>query len=1544
MESHYGEETVDELEQDVHKAKGKIDNLYNKGLDKLEKKLNDMQSDSSKNDSENNSEDNSKNNQKEEPDSNSKDDSKSDSKDNSKDKEPSQKSKENDSNKEKNTKDKEPSKTPDEKNAQETHKSSDVKSPKNNTESTPPKKNNPFDQAKNAGKNIKDKAKNAGKKIKETGNEIKKVGKEIGSEAKATAGALKEGNIKEAGQHLGKAAMAAPKAEMNALKKGIGKAADKAGGAGNLAGGAVDAIGNAAKNAGRMNNNNASGQVVNGMTDAAVDATKTAVKAGIAAARIAASGGADIGAWIQLLKSGIVKYIVIGALLILALPIIVLVVLPGALLAMAWAKICEAFTALCESLNPTVYESFSMEDQYEILAKAFGDEVLRAYGDMKDTVHAEIDAQVTGVENEWLTIINNNKAKLSGFDHLYTEPEAELMHSPIHKPYIGMPTQENLTSIPVFIGGYTGDIEVWGDDDSQTNPYFNKGLLKCTDTSPEHKHINGCYATGHESYFDEQKSRDDIDSQVGYAAISDMAYLVSGYNVSMLEAPIIDMGSEVSALKAGKTIVKYKIDIATRIFTNDLQTNIDAQGGGFWGVLAGTFDTIITAAKDTLAQIFGAETSFFTFDGKYKVKSEWREREVLEYTEKLYHVKVPNYIYYWDLYYDCNGEICHHCDASHGYQEGYSKADLHCTTEEHTHVTSCYHSHTAPSGSCYSTTTYYTCGLSSSSVMCGQTAGESHSHTDSCYHEHSSSCRSRYLSCSLSITIPRCNKTPHSHDNSCYYWKCSGCECTEEGGHKISSVTNGTLYGEVFPYTRIKEAYTHTEQFNFSYYDAIYYKPTSTPSDVTSQIPDYATLVSSSYQSYQERTVDEFDLNRSEYKVVLKGYWYNYLKTEASAFDVDRILKAVFETSPYYYGYITYYYTDHDDVKVTTDDRIIAEHGGYVDAWKYVIGKQEYTMNGITNKVGTEGEDANGRPFIEQIEFGIDQQPYYQQNLTYSFPCNCDTTNVKTSDNCCPMCKQPAERTTELNDGTNAPGIGNRPITNLGILAVRNGYYFSMYTNNTLDADALKTIVGAEKSKTTKMLTTESKQSISDYVGDRTTHGAKEPMYANVELTDEYGKHYYPITVYDRVISVKNTSLKTLKNCEWIQLSMAENGLEFDYKRNELGEITSAKKINPLATYMSEVILSNYSTAYKDVYKISDPRDGIQIGIGRWQGDTAYYFLRELKELYNVPFNLKLSSLGITNHNEYFEHWSNNTTKMNSITKELLSNGKAEQIKKFEEDATNVLKTYKNKGITDTPTLTFLSIVAMHLDDDDNTSRLLFENLATNYKTKTLLEESLTVPYEETDVAQWFKHNEQYNIQLDTRFKKYYNTIINDATNGNVPEIPTDIIPSETLQNIANKATNIITTHQSNGNNLLVASALSSRKQNVDLFLTNLQKIDTYAEGQAIGDSLTFIRAMFAWFGYSDLPSTILDWNLQTTFKRVDNSNHLISGDIIVWSYMGNRCIELCVGNIDGMSEPKPETIYFNISTGAVGFHDWDIPSITYQGNKTIYRLSQSYE
>lgn len=1434
-------------------------------------------------------------------------------------------------------------------------------------------------------------------------NEAKKNNKNSLSElGKGVQSGLK-GNKEGAKDQLKNSAINKGKAVGNTAKAGAGALKN-----GNIAAGIGDKAADAIKNTGRVNNGRASGDVVDGVTDAAVDAGKTAVKAGVATAKLVASGGTDVKAWVDLLKSGILKWVLFFA----ALPLLVIFILifaMGGMIAEALTKLSEAFTAVSEALNPTAYDSFSMEDQYEILAYAFGDEVFRAYELMLEDVDKQIDTYASNATyNEWDKILKWNKEKGQiDYSLIYSSSDAAA----------GL-GEQGMPDATVYIGGYEGPIQdnQWGtndknsiaDNNSKTNPNYNKGLLKENMTLG----TPGCYATGNEVYFDANEVKEAVQASAGYAAVSDMAYLVAGYNVAMMEAPIIDFGEKVSSLKAGTTIVKYKVDIAVRVFSNTVDNDVNAHGGGIWGNIVGRLEAVGEWGKNMLAEVFDQETTFFTYDASLiEVVENPMTRTVYEYTEKLYDVQ--EYEYTYTVTYNCDG--------------------------------------------CYCPGDHYDSG-------CEDTDGD-------------------------------------GINDYCPGHSCSGCECNGHTDHP-------------------KRRYLHNDYLNGYTYDSV-------PSFNAN---DFIDDVKNSYSSYKNVSVSVestdpygtvYSINRSKYEPVEKQYTKYTLDIPMSAFDVDRILKALFETSPYY-GEITYYYTDHDatygNVVGETDnyaptkidgaqDEVLEKYGRYVAKWKYAY-YDDKTPTQYTSYDGTSWEHSYVKG--ELYDNGIDSQPYFQQDEVYIYSCGHGRGYGISAK--CPDCGQVSvQRSSDIkaknDDGEAYYGSGDRPLTYIGTTLVQQGEYFNFIIGKKDFGTWLNDTLREIKQNSMIAMTTKDKIVIDDYTGGQvggtvgalsgasnvgtgvgggttTTPGSTEGLegttpvtslrgssntekvwnflqdkgltsaqaagimgnmqqescfnpgatnkssgaygicqwlggrksalqaycssngfsYASLEgqlnylwyelntsessalsfirgtstaadaaymfgkkferfgdnasdyakrqkyaksfystsgksagaasfsgdgvegaatggtmgtsassqikvvLEDANGVEYYPITVLERVLEIKNSALNVLENCDAIQAEMASRGLTYD-QRYSNG--TTSVSITPMAEYVSGVIRDE--TSYSNITSLANGT--FTIGIGSWQGEEAAKLLNDIINSNPDVYAQACADAGIEELS-FGDKWNSTSNpdyaKYKKVISALLDVGHSEQNVMFNEKVQKVVTYFINYHITDPATLALLSASAMYFENvtDLGTAggtMAVFREYVMVGSINAGADNSFETAY--SMLSKWLSQdgNEYSSYSVKSKIDTFYSVIKQDKENDIIPWIGSGELTPENVQPIVDLAT----TMTMDGYKEKFTYSQSGR-YTIPRFSETLMNMYNTGEGEIIGDCSSFVAALYYCFGYN-VPTSSGAWkgNSFGYVQRTDMSN-MIPGDVIVWRGSNSGHVEIYIGSGQsigfGSEPPKVHT------------------------------------
>lgn len=413
----------------------------------------------------------------------------------------------------------------------------------------------------------------------------------------------------------------------SAAGKAAGKIADKAGQLGiNPKEMAKGAVGNLVSGP-QMDESKSAGEIINETEKGfkkAMELVKDTAKAAATGDPVAIAKVAT-----ALIKAALIVLVIVLAFF--ALIVSSVIHLMGNVLSSALTHISEAFDVVANKLNPTEIESFTMEDQYAMLAVAFGESVMSAYKELEEEVLQEIDNyDADPAYNEWTDILDYNKS-ISKIEYdSIVERENETKGA----SDIGMPQDRMREMVKVYIGGYTG---IHTDDEFEENSKklgrYDLGLYKKGTT---------VFATGEEPYFDLDKVRDVVRTEAAYAAISDMAYLVSGYSVSMNENPILEMGKDVRQLQYNLTVISYKIDIQQRILQQTLDTTAELFANGDW----------FNAGKNFLSYVFNGEETYFKYSPDLIQEiSETASRWVYEYHQGI-ETNCFDYEFTYEIDYD----------------------------------------------------------------------------------------------------------------------------------------------------------------------------------------------------------------------------------------------------------------------------------------------------------------------------------------------------------------------------------------------------------------------------------------------------------------------------------------------------------------------------------------------------------------------------------------------------------------------------------------------------------------------------------------------------------------------------------------------------------------------------------------------------------------------------------------------------------------------------------------------------------------------------
>lgn len=1197
---------------------------------------------------------------------------------------------------------------------------------------------------------------------------------------------LKKPDTKKATDSAKKATDATKKAEDMAGKAGAatekaGKAAEKAadigeagasgldaasGDVGGMAQKGIEKVGNGAKKmiGGKTNDfdkSKAGGDIAQNVENTVKDAAQGAVDTGVGAARIAASAGTDIGGWIQAIK-GVLKLLGIILGIPIFLIVIISVIMPN-MISAAIAKFTEAFSQMADDLIGTAYESFTMEDQYEILANAFGDEVFRAYELLLEDVEAEIDnyaAQPT--YNEWAQLLKYNK-DIGRIDYETVNSSTDVNEGLEH----GMPRD-----VDVYIGGYVGPLTTeWGVNNVGSTTHipstlFNKGLYKEGKTESDADR----YATGMEPYFDELEVKETVQAALGYAAVSDMAYLVSGYNVAMMEAPILEMGEKVNNLEAGITVVKYKLDIAVRIFSNTVDNEAEKYGGGIWGNIIAQVTTLGEFMGNKIAEVLNNETTFFAYDKDLiVVNTDTAYRTAFVYDEVINTVqeKTFKYTISWEK------KESYYC----------SPCSSHTSPKKHTRTTS---------------------GTSDTSYT--------PSHSDwvsACSHN---------------------GYTPLSPDR--YLDRAKNAWASSHSGYTITGIS-----------------YSSSENYGSPY-----------------------------------------EINSSAYVEKQLPYNHNTLDIPMSAFDVDRILKAIFETSMYY-GEMTWYYTDHDSSnktlgkKIQDEDHIINKYGKYIDEWKYC-----YADKTITYDNGLVVDYVTG----ETYDNGIDQQPYPTQNMVFYYGCDCDP-GYGILDRC-PACgKKSFDTSNEIKDSSKSfVGEGNRTLYYLGTQLVLNNVYF-IAVNDKFDAtleemrqwykDELRDV----KQETSVMMTTTGKEVIDDYTGEQIGGNYQDSRWGSVVLTDEFGNPYYPITVLDRILSNKDTILNVLENSEKIQAELAKRGLTYSEKYID-GDIN----ISPVKEYIANLIKD--TSAYTKIEVTSDGK--YRIGIGSWSGSSAVSLIDQI--ITNNPdFAEKLCTDNGIELSDFKSKWTNpndsNAATYKKILEELLNAGKSEQDTMYVNKVGEVVDALRGSGISNSASLALFTKVAMTFEDISKLNS--GGGLIGSFKEFVLMPsiragdaDAFETGYQE--LIKWLngKGKSIANSAKISDIEAIYQQLLIDIENDTIPWSGTGVLTPENVKPILDIAFTMTTSPYKEK-----FTYSQSGRYAISRFADAIETLYSTGNGYIVGDCSSFVAALYYKFGYS-VPTSSAAW-LNSNYRTRTDWENLTPGDVIVYRSSSGGHVEIYIGD-----------------------------------------------
>lgn len=665
--------------------------------------------------------------------------------------------------------------------------------------------------------------------------------------------------------------------------------------------------------------------------------------------------------------------------------------------------------------------------------------------------------------------------------------------------------------------------------------------------------------------------------------------------------------------------------------------------------------------------------------------------------------------------------------------------------------------------------------------------------------------------------------------------------------------------------------------------------------------PGYS-VTSFSYSSSSNNGT-AYPINRSTYNKTQKSYTKYTLDIPMEAFDVDRMMKALFETSPYF-GDMTYYYTESmDGVKIDeSQDEVIEKYGRYVGKWKY-----PYKPETVTYKEGTDeeftvlyckaGDDPKGLTGDEQKEFydnGIDSQPYFEQQMVWLYDCDCEPHYGTHAE--CPNCGQKS-----ISKAKDIPEKGfdsERPLSYLGIPIVYQDLYFSDASSEV----GLETAMMEFKQDTSKVMTTTDKIILDDYTGEQIagTYKVGDSEKIAVVLEDDEGGIHFPITVLDRVLSNKDTILNVLENSQLLQTQLAKRGLTYDERL--VGGV-NAMVTSPLADYLMNIIID--STSYSNVTVLGDKT--YSCGIGGFQGD-------DLKELLDTAisenpdaYREMCESARITGIDFSSPNWNSTKHEKSSqymgVIRQLLSLVKNKQDEMFKEKMTVVMEFYRNRGITERTTLALLTAIGMQFDD---ISKVGNGGSATGAFLEYVImpaincgdADALDVTYE--NLSKWLDSYSRFDSpKIRNLIEKVYNQLKTDIENDNIPWMNTGALTPENLVPLMDMTSYFMQPSIKGDAHFLYTynTAYESQRMSPAVGAQVLESLYQTGQGYFKGDCSIFVASLYYLFGYT-VPTSSRAWigNSYGYRARTDWAN-IQPGDVIVYS--GH--VELFIGGDTGM-------------------------------------------
>ncbi len=1212
----------------------------------------------------------------------------------------------------------------------------------------------------------------------------------------------------------------------------------------------------------------------------------------------------------------IAAFIMVPIALVMALILIIIVIFEsvGGLIANAITNFTESINELAGEI-PEYFKKdteFTMEQQYELIAKAFGDGVQQAYEEMMAEIKDEIDSYENGEKagyeniNEWDEIINYNKqigrfkgclegptkfeagTEVSSFDNVKIKDDND-------KNYlISLPTKDGDAVMP-YIGGY---------NESKPNTYFGTGwkgkfdkglwVVDATADTP----ASSRYATGKENWFNKDKAVNDLQNTIAYQAVSDMAYLVAGYSVSMMEDSIVEAGEKVSQLQLDVSAIQYEVDIRQRIFQQQVSISQELFAGGNW----------LSGAKELLKGVFNQDT-YFNYDAdEISVTSKTEKRIVMKYKEygektisgKKYRATVS-------IKYKSYHSSGHHGQKS--VPDGHKWYCLPGCTTSHTKLVN------------------KTC----SDVGCPGYSVYSTSKT-------------------IYVTIPASDIA---------------------GAYK----PDGTIDNTKMPSINDSKYSTMKDNAIQNALDSV--------SNKTGEYTVYGWYAAGDDSSNQ--TLELF----AEYVPTEVNYTEATLDIPMSPFDVDKMMKMLFETSPYYTE-ITKYYTDEEltynvpagemtnPPKQTTgeDDEILEYYGKYIAEWKYCyfddheIDYGSFPAGKVTYNKG------------DIYDNGIDSQPYFTFDEMYQYDCDCDPHFGM--DSKCPQCGAEIIRSNKIGkDKGNAAAKGERPVSQMSNPMIKTGSYFGLCSalinlvTGVNPMDAIRAINQPMKENEMMARTTTDKTVLDNYTGDQTGGNiGQKPGAIEVVLThklpDGSDEDYYPITVEDKVLELKDSMLNILENTDTIQGIYSAIGLS--YGNMFTGQNWNGGTITIDGSGVDQYVLDMQGFSSSDYTRIDTTNGTVGLGIANFVDADASQIVTEgvnanpeifaittaANDVDNSNVLMSLSDLlsskkalaatmgGLTKE-QFLSNWSKlgrpqemddgvSPSEVRAVLQKILESTHNTQNTKYKEKVNKTVKYLMDVcQVSDPATLCYLTnvITQMKLSDVSDIGKA---GQLSTFRDQVILpgiaagaDKSLETTH--TNLQKWIttqqaKGNTYVSSSMSSTANETFTKVKADKEADKLPWITSGVAPEDVQQvvdfakqlcAIANKTNTVY----GQGNSKYPAQRMTGKT-----CWDAMEKLVSTGQGVVSTDCSAFVQALYWKLGYN-VPGSSGAW-IQGGHQYVAKTDmaSMIPGDVIVWGAKSGH-VEIYIGNNQsigfGSAPPKIHspwnTNYFVTHYGACRYY-----------------------